>query len=261
MSADALVSVLVLAAQRDGKLDPLAEEAGVSHKCLVPIGGRPLLAHVLEALAATPGIGEVRIVVEPGAEARLKQIAVGSGLLASFVPAAGNLADSVYAGAHRIEGPMVITTADNVLLTPHAVGQVVERLLAGDDAVVALTRKEAVLSAHPQGQRRFYKFRDGEFSNCNLYGLSRRGLRLAETFRSGGQFAKNPMRIARAFGFLNLLLLRYGFLTLDKAMERASRRFRARVSAVVLADGAHAIDVDNARTYEIAAELLERRAA
>ncbi len=255
------VTVVVLAAQREGKLDPLAAEAGVSHKCLVPIGGRPLLAHVLAALAATDGIGEVRIVVEPGAEARLKQIAIGSGLLASFVPASSNIADSVYAGAHRIEGPLVVTTADNVLLTPEAVAQVVERLVAGDDTVIALARKESVLAAHPHGQRRFYKFSDGEFSNCNLYGLSRRGLRLAEAFRSGGQFAKNPMRIVRTFGFLNLLLLRYGLLSLDKATQRASRRFRARVSTVVLADGAHAIDVDNARTYEIAAKLLERRAA
>ena len=47
--------------------------------------------------------------------------------------------------------------------------------------VVALARKEDVLAAHPEGQRRFYKFRDGEFSNCNLYGLSQRGLELAET--------------------------------------------------------------------------------
>ena len=44
------LTVIVLAAQRGGRLDPLAAEAGVSHKCLVPIGGRPLLAHVLEAL-------------------------------------------------------------------------------------------------------------------------------------------------------------------------------------------------------------------
>ena len=104
------LGIVVLAAQRDGKLDPLAEAAGVSHKCLVPIGGRPLLAHVLAALAATDGIGEVRIVVEPGAEARLKQIAVASGLLASFVPASSNIADSVYAAWARLspEGPQRI---------------------------------------------------------------------------------------------------------------------------------------------------------
>lgn len=254
-------TIVILAAQREGRLDPLAAEAGVSHKCLVPIGGRPLLAHVLEAFAGLNGIASVRVAVEPGAEAALSPVAQASGLPVSFVAAADNIADSVYAAAAGSAGPLVITTADNVLLTPAAVRAVAARLAAGDDMVVAIARKEAVLSAHPQGQRRFYKFRDGEYSNCNLYGLSHRGLDLAEIFREGGQFAKNPMRLARVFGFLNLLILRYGLISLDAAMKRFGRRFGVRASALVLADGAHAIDVDNRRTYAIAAELLDRRAA
>jgi hypothetical protein len=241
MSAAAF-TVVILAAQRDGRLDPLAEQAGVTHKCLVPIDS-------------------IRIAVESGAEEKLSGIALASGLPVTFVSAADNIADSVYAAAEGAAGPVVITTADNVLLTPRAVREVADRLLGGDDTVVALARKEDVLSAHPQGQRRFYRFRDGEFSNCNLYGLSKRGLELAETFREGGQFAKNPMRIARAFGFLNLVIMRYGLITLDGAMARLGRRFGVSASAVVLADGAHAIDVDNERTYDIAAELLDRRAA
>ena len=139
--------------------------------------------------------------------------------------------------------------------------QIAARLAAGDDGVVALARREDVLAAHPEGQRRFYRFRDGAYSNCNLYGLSRRGLTLAESFREGGQFAKHPLRIGRAFGFLNLLLLRYGLVTLERGMRRLGRRFGLTVSALVLADGAHAIDVDNRRTYDIAAGLLDRRAA
>jgi len=254
-------TVIVLAAQRDGRLDPLAAEAGVSHKCLVPIGGRPLLAHVLAALAEVDGIGSVRIAVEPGADEQLRPIAAASGLPVTFVPAADTITDSVYAAAEGADGPLVITTADNVLLTAAAVRQVADRLAGGDDTVLALARKEDVLSAHPEGQRRFYKFRDGEFSNCNLYGLSRRGLALAESFREGGQFAKNPLRIARAFGLWNLLLLRSGLISLDRAMARLGRRFGVRASALVLKDGAHAIDVDNRRTYDIAAQLLDRRAA
>jgi GTP:adenosylcobinamide-phosphate guanylyltransferase len=254
-------TIIVLAAQRGGRLDPLAAEAGVTHKCLVPIRGRPLLAHVLAALAELDGVDSIRIAVEPGAEEMLRPIVEASGLPVAFVAAAETIPDSVYAAAEGSAGPLVITTADNVLLTPAAVRQVADRLADGDDTVIALARKEDVLSAHPEGQRRFYRFRDGEFSNCNLYGLSRRGLALAETFREGGQFAKNPMRIARAFGFLNLVLLRYGLLTLDRATQRLGRRFGVRVSGLVLEDGAHAIDVDNQRTYKIAAELLDRRAA
>lgn len=260
MSA-ARFTIIVLAAQREGRLDPLAAEAGVSHKCLVPIGGRPLLAHVLGALAGIDGVDSVRIAVEPGAADALSPIALASGLPVAFVDSADNIADSVYAAAEGAQGPVVITTADNVLLTARAVRQVADRLLGGDDTVVALARKEDVLFAHPQGQRRFYRFRDGEYSNCNLYGLSRRGLELAETFREGGQFAKNPMRIARAFGLVNLVIMRFGLISLDAAMKRLGRRFGIRASALVLADGAHAIDVDNPRTYSIAAELLDRRAA
>jgi GTP:adenosylcobinamide-phosphate guanylyltransferase len=261
MAADRGFTIIVLAAQRDGRLDPLAAEAGVTHKCLVPIGGRPLLAHVLEALAGSDGIGEVRISVETGAEARLSGITSASGLPVRFVSARNNIADSVYAAAEGTEGPWVITTADNVLLTPAAVRQITDRFAAGDDCVVAVARKQSVLAAHPEGQRRFYKFRDGAISNCNLYGLSRRGLELAETFREGGQFAKNPMRLARNFGLFNLFRLHFGLLSLGGAMKRLGRRFGIRASAVVLEDGAHAIDVDNRRTYDIAAQLLDRRAS
>ena len=259
--ADGGFTIVILAAQREGRLDPLAAAAGVSHKCLVPIGGRPLLAHVLEAFAGLKGIESVRIAVEPGAAESLSPIALESRLPVTFIASADNIADSVYAAATGSEGPLVITTADNVLLTPGAVREVAARLAAGDDMVVAIARKEDVLRAHPEGQRRFYKFRDGQFSNCNLYGLSHRGLELAEIFREGGQFAKNPMRLARVFGFFNLLILRYGLISLDAAIKRFGRRFGVRASALVLADGAHAIDVDNQRTYSIAAELLDRRAA
>ena len=213
---------MILAAQRDGRLDPLAAEAGVTHKCLVPIGGRPLLAHVLEAFAGLKGIEAVRIAVEPGAESDLRPIADASGLPVAFVPSADTITDSVYAAAAGSEGPIVVTTADNVLLTPAAVREVAARLEGGDDMVVALARKEDVLSAHPEGQRRFYKFRDGEFSNCNLYGLSHRGLETRRDLPRG-----RPVRQESDADRARLRLsqpdpLRYGLISLDSAMRAAS---------------------------------------
>lgn len=255
-------TAIVLAAQREGRLDPLAAEAGVSHKCLVPIRGRPLIAHVVDALAGADGLARIRVSVEAGQEAALREaIGEAAPVPVEFVAAAQSIPDSLYAATRDDPGPFVVTTADNVLLTATAVRRVAERLFAGDDGVGALARREDVLSAHPQGQRRFYRFRDGSYSNCNLYGLSRRGLALAETYRSGGQFAKNPRRILEAVGFVNLVILRFGLVSLDRAMKRLGRRFGLTASAVVLKDGAHAIDVDNARTYSIAAQLLERRPA
>jgi GTP:adenosylcobinamide-phosphate guanylyltransferase len=260
MPADPRFTVIILAAQREGRLDALAAEAGVTHKCLVPIAGKPLLAHVLAALAGIEGIESVRIAVEAGAEAGLRAIADGSGLPVHFTPAADNIADSVYVAADGASRPVVITTADNVLLTSNAIQAVAERLLAGEDCVVALARQEDVLAAHPEAQRNFYRLRDGGFSNCNLYGLSPRGLALAEAFRSGGQFSKNPMRVAKTVGLLNLLIFRAGLVTTEVAMKRIGRRFGIKASRILL-DGAHAVDVDNRRTYDIAAMLLAKRAA
>jgi len=254
-------TAIVLAAQREGRLDPLAAAAGVSHKCLVPIGGRPLIAHVVETLSRSAGIARLRISAEPEAQGALRIVLDRVSIPIEFVPARASITDSVEAAASGCEGPFVITTADNVLLTEGAVAKVAAALASGADGVVALSRKESVLRAHPHGQRRFYRLRDGEFSNCNLYGLSRAGLRMAETFREGGQFAKRPMRIVKAVGPLNLVILHYGLITLDRAMIRLGRRFGLRAEAIVLEDGAHAIDVDNERTYAIAQELLEKRAA
>ena len=66
-----MATVLVLAAQRAGVVNPLAERAGVSHKCIVPICGKPLIVHVMDALARLSPAPIVRISVEPEIHAEL----------------------------------------------------------------------------------------------------------------------------------------------------------------------------------------------
>jgi len=261
----AAFTAIILAAQRAGSLDPLAEAANVTHKCLAPIDGRPLIAHVVKALARVPGLARIRVCTERAAfeafRAELGRSPDWSGPI-DYVPAADNLADSIYAAAEGVEGPLLITTADNVLLTPAAVAAVLAAHARGAEVVLAMTTRDRVLAAHPEGQRRFYRLSDDSYSNCNLYGLSGgRALKAAESFRSGGQFAKNPARLALMLGPLTLMMARLGLISLTTAMRRISKRLGARVEAVILEDGSHAIDVDNERTYAIAKLLLERRRA
>lgn len=255
-------AAVILAAQRAGQVDPLAEAVGLSHKCLVPIADAPLIVHVARALFATPGCALVRIVVEPGMFGAIDLELADRTIPIEFVPSAVNLADSVFAGAEGIDGPIIVTTADNVLLTSGAVTQMLDQLHGGAEVALAMASKGSVLAAHPEGQRRFYRFRDGEYSNCNLYGFNgRQALAAAESFRSGGQFAKKPLRLIAAVGVVNVVLMLLHRLSLAGALRRLSRRFLLRIEPVVLADGTHAIDVDNDRTYRVATILLERRQA
>lgn len=260
MSRDGL-TLLVLAGKRDGASDPLAVAAGVSHKCLVPIAGRPLIAHVLEVVGDAPQVGEIIVSIDAAATiADLPEVRqlVADGRL-RIAEARHNLVDSVVDALADAAFPAVVTTADNVLLTAQAIADI-NRRPHDADVRVAMARRENVLAAHPEGQRRFYRFRSSEYSNCNLYWLGNRAaLDAVEIFRGGGQFAKHPARIVAAFGLVNLLRLRLGWDSLGGAFARLSRRFGLTLHPVLMADGALAIDVDNERTHRIAGELLARR--
>lgn len=258
-------TAIVLAAQRDGKLDPMAAEAGVSHKCLLPIVGRPLLDYVLEALVAVPGLERIRICIEPEAVEAVRSIPGASGELGvpvDYVPSAPTITESAYASAEGVAGPLLITTGDNVNMTPGAVREMMAVVGEPGSAALAMVSRDAVFAAHPKGQRRFYEFRDGGYANCNMYAFSGpEALAAAETFREGGQFAKNKQRLIRVVGLLNIFLLRFKLITLETSFKRLSRRLRIKLTAVVLADGAHAVDVDNPRTYAIAEAILQRKEA
>ena len=253
-------TAIVLAAQRAGEVNPLAQHFGVSHKCLVPVAGEPLIRHVVRALAASPGLQEVRISVEPEVVPQVTAVLAGIAPQVVYIPSADNLADSVYACAQDTQPPLLITTADNVLLTPHSVATILGALHNADGAL-ALATRHSVLAAHPDGQRRFYRFADDHYSNCNLYAIAgRQALRLVESFRTGGQFKKNPRRLIMTLGPLNLLLLLWHRLSLRGAARRISRRFGVELAAVVLGDGSQAIDVDNLRSRDVAEQLLTRGA-
>ncbi|HMO76472.1 MAG TPA: NTP transferase domain-containing protein [Sphingopyxis sp.] len=256
-------SILILAGRRPGAVDALAEAHGVADKCLVPVAGRPMLTHVLEA-AAQSGVG--RIIVSSHHDALDRDLAdaivdrLGGRL--SFVPAADNLADSVLAVAEEAGFPLLVTPADNCLLAPPAIvenGAGAARL--GAAAGVALARREDVLAAHPRGQRRFYEFSDVAVSNCNAYWIGdRAALRAAEAFRGGGQFVKKPLRVLRAFGPINLLRFRFGLGPIHHIFRRISRRLKVDVAPLLVSDGATAIDVDNERSLRATEQLMARRA-
>jgi GTP:adenosylcobinamide-phosphate guanylyltransferase len=265
MAGSGRATAIVLAGRREGHVDALAAAAGLEDKCIVSVGGRPMIGHVLGTLANTPEIG--RIIVSVNDPAVLEGVDEVRALRAEgrllIAPSRTNLVDSLLAAVDEAGFPILITTADNVLLTPAAAGAFIDgATAAGADVAVAFARRQSVLDAHPNGQRRFYRFADDSYSNCNSYWIgSADALKAAEVFRSGGQFAKHPLRIVQAFGLINLIRFRYGIGTLEAAFRRFSRRFRLSIRPVILRDGAVAIDVDNARTLGVAETLLAARAA
>ncbi len=259
-------TILIMAGKRDGKLDPLAARAGVSHKCRVPICGKPLLQWTLEA--AGPAFPDAQILIsihdpdviadlpaveELTAAGRLKMCEAQAGIVESVEHAVSEAGDAAF--------PLLITTADSVLAEPGFLRNVHAAAMANDsEALIVLAQREAIEAAHPEGQKKFYQFSDIAISNCNAFWLrDRNALKAAEAFRQGGQFAKQKGRIAKAFGYWNLIRFRMGWFTLEGAFAAISRRFGVRVTPWLEKDGAFAVDVDNERTYDVSEALLKKR--
>lgn len=257
-------TALVLAARRPGIEDPLAVKAGTSHKCLIDMDGRPMIEHVLLSLIGSDHVKEIYISIdEPGALDAIAMIHDGkAGKPIHIHQSQANLFESVLdALSIPSRFPVIICTADNALQTTEMVDHFCQGFAAANtDAAVALTPAEVIWAKYPDGQRRPYTFKDGKYSNCNLFGLSsEKALSTAKAFRGGGQFGKSKMRIFKAFGLINLLMYHYTLVSLDGVFKRLSRRFNVSVTPVIMPFAEAPIDVDNERTERIAREILEER--
>ena len=254
--------ILVLAGRRSASLDPLAAKMGVSHKALVPVAGEAMVGRVLriaaEAFPNAPlfvSVEDFTVIESEPTVARLH----AEGRLTP-VGAEHHIVDSVVE-ASRITGfPLMLCTADNVLMSVEGFRAFAQAGSApGVDGVVMMAEKQDILAAHPDGQRRFYRFRGGAYSNCNLFWLTgRHAFQAIESFRYGGQFAKRKRDAVRALGLASLFLYISGLVSLDGMFRHFSRRFGIRIVPLVTGDGRLAIDVDNERTHRVAEEIIAR---
>ena len=141
-------TALVLAAQRPGIIDPLAEKGGVSHKCLIDMDGRPMIERVLDSLRGSEHVGPILISIDdPKALNGLGELQsdVASGKV-TIVPSAVNLYESVkLALSEGVDFPVVICTADNALQTSEMVDHFCKTFTEeGADVGVSVTPAELI---------------------------------------------------------------------------------------------------------------------
>jgi GTP:adenosylcobinamide-phosphate guanylyltransferase len=257
-------TALILAASR-GAADPVAKSEGTSHKCLVDVAGRPMLVRGVDALSASPSVGAIAISVEaPDVLAALAPVAgaVAAGRIALLTSGATTSASVL--GAVEALGapyPVLITTADNPLLTPEMVEHFCAEALASDaDLAVALASETVVREAVPTAERTFLGFRDGRYSGCNLYALMRpAGLEAVRFWAAAERHRKRPWRLVALFGLGSLVLFLLGRLSLDQAFARASRVMKVRAKALRMPFPTAPIDVDKPADLALVRRILAAR--
>lgn len=240
---------LVLAGSR-GPHDPVAAYAGVTHKALIPLGGRTLIARVVDALAEA---GATRIAVSANDPAITAGLTGVEPIAAEAGPSL-----SVRAAVERLGTPLLVTTADHALLRPEWVRRFLEDVPAGTDVAALLARRDVVEAAAPATRRTYLKFRDGEWSGCNLFLLAGdRALAAVDLWRRVEVHRKQPWRIAALLGPDILLGYALGRLTLAEAVARLGRKAGATARAVATPYGLAAVDVDKPADLDLVRRIVE----
>lgn len=254
-------TALILAASR-GAADPVAKSEGISHKCLVDVAGTPMLVRVVDTLMASPSIGAIAISIEaPEVLEALAPVAeaVEAGRI-TVLPSGPTTSASVLRAVEALGTPypLLIATADNPLLTPEMVEHFCAEALASDaDLTAALASETVVREAVPTAQRTFLRFRDGRYSGCNLYALTREaGLGAVRFWAAAERHRKRPWRLVASFGLVSLALFLLGRLSLDEAFVRASKVMKVRARAIAMPFPTAPIDVDKPADLALVRQIL-----
>lgn len=245
-------SALVLAGTRPGG-DPLAWEAGVPHKALIELEGRPMLARVVAALRES-GAAQVAVSCDEGPVAQLARR-----LDCTVVPPAAGPSGSVAAAFELLGAPLLVATADHALLRAAWVRQLVEGTPVGSDVSLMLARRETIEAAASGSKRTYLRFADGAWSGCNLFFLqtpaAARALTLWQEVEAD---RKRPWRIVARLGPGMLLTYLGGRLTLAAGIDRLAGKLGLRAALVPARDGLAAVDVDKQADLEQVRALLAR---
>lgn len=250
-------SALVLAGERPGG-DPLARAMGVEAKALIKVGGRTMLERVVEALLEVPSIA--RVVVLAQKPERLSAALPASGRV-HFALSGDGIAASIarVAGSQEAPWPVLVTTADNALLTPARVEAFLDGA-AGADLAVGLGERRIVEARFPGTRRTWLRFADGHFSGANLFALgSARCLPALTHWQGIEQDRKKGLKLVASFGPVLLLRVLTRTIGLGDGLARVGRRMGFTARPVIL-DAEAPIDVDRQEDLALVESIIARRA-
>lgn len=251
------IPAIVLAGSRPGP-DPLLTGSGVATKALLPVGGQPMLVHVVRALHASPLVGPITVLAQNSASLAADPALAGLPGV-RFADSGQGISSSLAAALPDGDDPLLVTTADNVLLTP---AMIAEFLAGGEesDVAVAMVERAVLLARYPESKRTWLKFRGGWWSGANLFRLrGRRVLPLLDFWGRIERDRKKGLKIVAAFGPWLLIGALLRLFTIHQGVARAGRRFGLGVRIVPMSAPEACIDADKPADIELIEAIFAAR--
>ena len=254
-------TAVVLAGVRSSG-DPVARATGVSNKALTPVGGRPMVLRVLDALEAA---GEIEGIVLCGPDKCAVQqdkelpVRIGAGKI-TWLESQATPSSSAYNAMQSLPDniPVLVTTADHALLTAEMADYFCsEARQSNKDVVVGLALYESVTAKYPETRRTAIPLADGSYCSCNLFAFLTPEARSAALFwRKVESRRKKALRVIAGFGWRNVLHYLLKRPTLAEGLERISQRIGLKAGAVLMPFPEAAVDVDTLSDWKLVESIL-----
>ncbi len=263
MNEQPSVAAVVTAGWSPGEDDPLAEYTQGKPKALIPIAGKPMVVHVVDALAGSRYVQRIIVVaLDPAAEVQFL-------VPIEHVPDAGGILANAEAGlqhalAHYPDlDAVLLSSSDLPTITPAIVDTFIEECLRTDhDLYYSIVERSVMEARFPESRRSYVHLREGDFAGGDLF-LIRPSITLSQRdlWQSLAGARKNALRQARMIGLWPLFKLIIRRLSLAEAERRASKALNMRGRAIPFPYAEIGMDVDKPFQLEIARAELEARAA
>jgi molybdopterin-guanine dinucleotide biosynthesis protein A len=254
------MNVVVLAGGELSVDDPLVSAAlNGGNKAHLPLGGKPMLQWVLDALGGSDLISRV-ILIGQSEEAGFKCLKP-----MVTIPDQGGLVENLIAGVRRSvqlspdEGYTLIASGDIPLISTEMVDWVIRNgVTVGAEITYHVVSEEVMGARFPGSKRTFVPLKDVRVCGGDLNLIANHvidqhqslWLRLADT-------RKSPLKQAAIFGPVILAGLALRRFTLDELAKRISRRLKLNAQVVISQYAELGMDIDKLHQYEMVLNEIE----
>lgn len=239
----------------------LKKIAPYENEALIIIGNYPMIYYVYKALRSSPLIRRVAI---SGPVEALKNIFRGEKEI-YFAPAGEDAVDSFQNAVELLKKEGGITEKILIMPTdiPFITREAIEDFLrrseeTGADFCYPITEKKVNEAKFPGVKRTYVTLKDGTFTGGNLFMLRisiiDKVLDMAEKLVAR---RKNPVAMARLFGFSLILAYFTGRLSIEAVEKRFNQVMGIKAKAIISSYAEVGVDVDKPSDLELAQKYLK----
>ena len=241
--------------------EPLYTLTQGKSKALLPIGGRPMVQWVLDALSGSDCIRRVVVVGLDEASELTCDKTLG------FIPNQGSMIANISAGVAWVLGQdasarhALIVSSDIPTIRPEIVDWNVTTSLQTDhEAYYSFISQETMERRFPGSNRSYFKLKEGRFSGGDMNMMQ---TALASNYHPAWRTIidarKNVFKQASLIGLDTLLKLATGRMSVAGAVQVAQRRLGINGRVLMCPYAEAGMDIDKPHQYEMLKAELETR--